>query len=119
MVCWFKISSSGIVSEGGRDSPTLDELQEACGGYVELITLPKTYNQIWTNEEGRIRRLPVNEAATALLWDSALLFAPQIVGPVVMVYTGDNDYEDCYEHIMQYDTSVRYENNENFGEGEE
>ena len=112
MVCWFTISQNGIVSEGGRTAPSLAQLREACGGYVELITLP-SHNHIWVNEDGRLQRLPPNEAATALYWDSGKymnMFTPELVGDVVMVYTGnDVDYQDCYDHIMQYDTSISFE----------
>ena len=109
MVVWFTISQTGIVSEGGSGEPSLTELQEAVGGYIEVITLP-SHNQIWVNEEGRLQRLPVNDAATALLWDAGMMFGQTLVGDVVMVYTGnDVDYQDCYDHIMQYDTSISFE----------
>ena len=38
-----------------------------------------------------------------------MMFGQTLVGDVVMVYTGDVDYQDCYDHIMQYDTSISFE----------
>ena len=108
MVIWFTISQTGIVSEGGSGEPSLTEMQEAVGGFIQVITLP-SHNQIWVNEEGKFQRLPVNDAATALLWDAGMMFGKTLVGNVVMVYTGDVDYQDCYEHVMQYDRSVEFQ----------
>ena len=123
MVCWFTISVSGIVTEGGSSYPSLGELREACeaghskidgrGGTVELLTL-ESHNQMWISEVSRLLKFPVNQAATALYWDanfrSTSFMSTDLRGPVVMVYTGrDVDYQDCYDHIMQYDNSMDYQ----------
>lgn len=58
---------------------TLAELQEAVGGWIELVPWWHTWHaegdepcQVFCNEEGRLRKLPLNEAATAL-WQAELL----------------------------------------------
>ena len=118
MVIWFTISQTGIVSEGGSGEPSLTEMQEAVGGYIQVIPLPSN-NQIWINEDGLSLRLPVNDAATALLWDAGIMFGQTLVGDVVMVYTGDVDYQDCLEHVMQYDKTVEFQDFTKISQGGE
>ena len=43
----------------------LDELQAIVGGYIEIIALPNQYIMV-LNEEGKLKHLPSNAAATAL-----------------------------------------------------
>ena len=44
---------------------TLAEMQEAVGGYIEIIAISKTSYMI-LNEEGKLKGLPVNVLATRL-----------------------------------------------------
>jgi len=60
-------------------APSLDSLQTAVGGYVELVASFDTIRYsgevspcvVFCNEEGKLDGLPVNMIATAL-WDHAL-----------------------------------------------
>lgn len=45
---------------------TLEELQSFVGGSVQMITLPNGL-QIWMNEEGKLKEMPMNVMAT-LIW---------------------------------------------------
>jgi len=47
------------------EMPTLDELQAAVGGYIEIISLGGGYYMI-INEEGKIKDLPANYIATTI-----------------------------------------------------
>lgn len=60
---------------------TLEELQEAVEGYIEIIHLDQ-YNVMVVNEEGKLYRLPKNEKA------SRLAHGEIIVGNV-LVCTGE------------------------------
>ena len=107
MSAWYSIDVKGTVTKRGTDEPTLEELQEVVGGYVELIRLPSG-NQLWVNEEGMLLNLPENHAATALLWDCSPAHVGQrIVGTAVMEYTDkEGDAEEMRNHIHQYDETV-------------
>ena len=59
------------------DSFTLDELQGAVGGYVEVVPMQPAH-LVAMNEDGLLRGLPANAVASALL-------ARQIVGDVVVL----------------------------------
>lgn len=48
--------------------PTLTQLQSLVGGYLEVITLPKS--QLVMNENGRIIGLPLNWEATLYFRDN-------------------------------------------------
>lgn len=64
-------------------------LQEAVGGWVETYTLDENLS-IWFNEEGKIHKLPFNQAATSL-WMKHKGGTDFIVG--VAVFTGGTDDE--------------------------
>jgi hypothetical protein len=59
---------------------TLAQLQEAVGGYIEAI--PGTRGRAYANEEGLLRNLPPNGAAS-------YRFNMRLVGDVVELETGD------------------------------
>lgn len=44
---------------------TLEELQKAVGGYIEIVPIDKEYSLV-VNEEGKLMGLPINEVATRL-----------------------------------------------------
>lgn len=59
-------SSNGTkVTEIDDIEPTLDELQEMVGGYIEIVSLANG-DQMIVNEEGKIKGLPINKKATEL-----------------------------------------------------
>tara|TARA_R100000322_G_C5278861_1_gene149154 strand:- start:15 stop:290 length:276 start_codon:yes stop_codon:yes gene_type:complete len=45
--------------------PSLEEMQEFVGGYIEVVTLPD-FRQMVINEEGKLLNLPINMVATNL-----------------------------------------------------
>jgi len=58
-------------------SPTLEDLQRAVGGYIEILSLgDKMY--LVVNEEGKLQNLHTNEAATMIYGHDI------IVGPAVL-----------------------------------
>lgn len=64
----------------GERPLTLEELQEAVGGYIELVPLDhQGFTQMVVNEEGLIRGLPVNAIATRLIGQDT------IFGDVVLI----------------------------------
>lgn len=80
------------------DAPTLEELQAAVGGYIELVHV--YYRgvpcQMFVDEEGLLKKLPRNVAATELVYESASINAakdrvrfngrvPYIVGDAVIL----------------------------------
>jgi len=84
----------GVITEnGGRyDSPpedgkkyTLEELQKAVGGYIQVVNLGNG-TLLVINEEGKLRGLKENVEATALARDAEALFPNDyIVGPAVHI----------------------------------
>lgn len=81
-----------FVTQGAK--PTLQELQDAVGGYIEMIYLDTT--TLVVNEEGKLRELPINLAATKLLQQYRSIDI--LVGDVVQIdgdlLNGDDDYDD-------------------------
>lgn len=67
-------------------APSLKELQNGVGGYIELVPMFKTFEGepcfVFCNEEGKLNDLPFNEAAT-VAWANA------IGSPINDVLVGD------------------------------
>lgn len=64
---------------------TLKEVQEAVGGYIELIHLNQTHYMV-VNEEGKLDGLEHNRAATVLCYQNqALQNGDFIVGNVAVI----------------------------------
>jgi hypothetical protein len=66
-----------VAPKSGKKKFTLEELQGYVGGYIEAVYLPKRRVMV-VNEEGKLRGLPFNQIATAMVME-----AGQIVGPIV------------------------------------
>lgn len=64
---------------------SLSELQEAVGGYIQLVST-KEGNQMVINEEGKINGLPINAAATKMYQYGQY---DLIVGDVVICKPGE------------------------------
>jgi hypothetical protein len=82
----------GQVSEAElAGPPTLDQLQQGVGGYIEIVPGWNQYQGAWAvmfcNENGKLDRLPPNARANALMSDYFLAH-DRLVGDVVIV-TGD------------------------------
>ena len=61
--------------------PSLEEAQKAVGGYVELVDL-ENLGCLLVDEEGKLKRKPINEQATKLYNQ---LFDGVIVGDVIHI----------------------------------
>jgi hypothetical protein len=72
-----------------RDA-ALKPLQEAVGGWVECVSLPKNGLEMWLNEEGKVMGLLTNYAATKV-WESE--YGPTDVMAGDVVFTGPADDE--------------------------
>ena len=95
-----KITDEGVSTpvkfEG--DKPTLKEMQEIVGGYIQIIPLTRDKSVV-LNEEGKLNQLSVNEQATQLArQESALIEGDCIVGDCLVIdnklLEDDADEED-------------------------
>ena len=73
---------------------TLEALQEAVFGYIETITLVPGRAVMIVNEEGRIRGMAVNPAASAA---SGI----PVVGPALIVGVDGEEFCDVPEEIVR------------------
>ncbi len=63
------MNSATIIRVNGKEEkldhrPSLAEAQQIVGGYIELLSADD--KTLVVNEEGRLKRLPINNKATAL-----------------------------------------------------
>jgi hypothetical protein len=75
---------SVIVYRDGNAPPTLDNLQETVGGYIEIVSIGD--KQMVTNEDGKLAGLNINPEATR--WaqrEGGIGFDDWIVGTVVVL----------------------------------
>ena len=79
---------------------TLEALQEAVFGYIEAITLVPDRAVMIVNEEGRIRGMAVNPAASAV---SGI----PVVGPALIVGVDGDEFTDVPEKVKQI-VKIRY-----------
>jgi hypothetical protein len=76
------IKSDGSISEvkfKGK-KPSLEEMQQAVGGYIEMIPT-KDKRMMVINEEGKMKHLPLNSVATSMV---TLFQGDFIVGDVLI-----------------------------------
>lgn len=72
-----------ISGQGPHGTMTLQQLQEAVGGFIEIVHLKDGHLMV-INEEGKLDQLPPNKEAT-MMWAERWPFLPDIiVGPVVV-----------------------------------
>lgn len=72
------------------DMDDVAAMQALVGGYFEVVVVPGAL--LWVDEDGRSKRLPVNQRATDLVNGVALLAGVRgvpIVGPVVLTGPAD------------------------------
>ncbi|MEG1347348.1 MAG: DUF3846 domain-containing protein [Hafnia sp.] len=87
-----------VLNQGEQsDLNKLEWLQEQVGGYLECFSFhgpvkfgEKTYHAMMLNEDGKLKRLPVNEIATEIALSGGLR-NDVIVGNVVLFATGEID----------------------------
>ena len=88
-----KISTAGakevVELEYGN---VLKDLQEAVGGYIELISLHHFVADLWVNEDGRMHHLAPNPLATKL-WASEAPHAEMLLGDVIVTGPSDDSGE--------------------------
>ena len=86
-----KISTNKPMEILDLDAPagSLKVLQEAVGGYVQVVDLKENLS-LWCNEEGKMLGLPANHFAT-IMWEKRFGKTDVIVGNAV--FTGGTDSE--------------------------
>jgi len=92
------IKASGEVEIKPRETrPTLEEVQKAVDGYVQLMPLKQfggrfkwhgELAQMLVNEDGRSKNLPPNKVATQLLRDFSELWGKDVLLGDVVLLTG-------------------------------
>jgi len=92
------VSASGDIEEI-TSTWTSQEMNEAVGGFFDVVRFGNLRFVAYINDEGKLIDLPENKIATALWYDSGekILLGDYIAGDVVFI--GDVDEEG-------YDTSV-------------
>ena len=80
----YLLKANGTI-EQMKWNPSLREIQEAVGGYIELIPTGNL-GYMYGNEEGKLMGLPVNKAATSMI-----TFDDIVVGDVVVMEEGEED----------------------------
>lgn len=86
MIIWTKFLASGSaygVEPADGKKFTLKEMQDHVGGYIERVSLGGN-DEMWVNEEGLLKGLPLNQKATALVRLRAPGFPGLIVGDVLV-----------------------------------
>ena len=73
----------------------LEELQRAVDGYIETLTLIPDKCVMIVNEEGKLRELEINLAASAVANQT-------IVGPALVVGVDGEEFCDIPEDIARY-----------------
>ncbi|MCS5735062.1 DUF3846 domain-containing protein [Herbiconiux daphne] len=81
----------------------LSSYQAAVGGYIEPVRLEEAKLLIYANEEGKIRRLPVNRRATAIWWLHDRMFreVDELVGDVVLLGRSGNVPKELAELVLR------------------
>jgi len=70
----------------GDDKPTLTQIQEVVGGWIEHVPIIMEGMYMYCNEEGKLKGLPPNWLATNLID-----FDDVICGDVVIMEEGDEE----------------------------
>jgi len=89
----FRPTASGepaeIILREKDQRPSLKELQDMVGGYIQVLPLER-YDDVYVNEEGEREELPVNDNVPAWIgWDG-----PPILGPLVVLLGFDPDNDE-------------------------
>ena len=87
---WATISVDGLF-ETHSGVPTLKEMQNFVGGYVECIGIERPF-MMWLNEEGKLEGQKLNEVASELAF-SHISVSDYIAGNVVITGGADMDGE--------------------------
>lgn len=78
----------------------LSVIQLLCGGYIEIVETVFGGDVVMAvDEEGKIKGLPVNPAATAVL---SPIYEDTICGTAVILSRGEEDLETLPEDFAEY-----------------
>jgi Domain of unknown function (DUF3846) len=94
MARWLKADGTEEQVNAKGELWTLKELQLLVGGFIEAPPWLEPIRMVW-NEEGALHKLPVNDAATAIVRERVqrdgrpLWYLPTIVGDVVLMEDHD------------------------------
>lgn len=83
----YLLKTDGTIEDMGWN-PSLSDIQKAVGGYIEFVPTANV-GYMYVNEEGKLRGLPVNKAATSMI-----AFDDVILGDVVVMGEGEEDEDD-------------------------
>lgn len=99
----LKITAAGAVTI--EEIATLEELQAAVGGYIEIVALSPR-NDLVLNEEGKIYNLPYNHIASVLtvVLNVGLEVGDVVVGDVLV--TGAPDPADEEGNRTDFDPAI-------------
>jgi hypothetical protein len=76
-----------LVKPQGKDETlTLEQMQKAVGGYIEVVPVPGSNTLLIVNEEGWMKNLPVNVNASRIAGQT-------IVGDVILAITYKENYK--------------------------
>jgi hypothetical protein len=81
----LKSNSQAEITDYPTGVDSLKFLQNAVGGYIEFIDLPKQKAVMVVNEEGKLHNLPTNVFATALFYQNYTHLRDFIVGDVAFL----------------------------------
>ncbi|PWJ14637.1 DUF3846 domain-containing protein [Ruminococcus flavefaciens] len=74
---------------------TLDALQAAVLGYIEVVTLVPGQAAMVVNEEGRLHQMPPNILASAIA-------GVKIMGPAIVVGVDDDEFTDVPAEVARH-----------------
>lgn len=85
------LKANGEISEfrSVGEKPTLEEMQKAVGGLIEIVSLRSSIVLV-INEEGKLKGLPVNMPATVMYQDLCHT-EDIIVGDCLLAYSKEID----------------------------
>lgn len=87
----LKITTDGEVVVNDNFSGSLEDVQAAVGGYIEVAPTSIPGVIAYVNEEGKLQQLPINAAATAMLKYPDYDF---VVGDMLLVGAPDENGDD-------------------------
>lgn len=94
---------TGIVIPVDVDEPifrkevhALADYQEVVGGFIQVVELDNPRTSLYMDEEGKLKRLPVNRRASLLMWVHRPIFhgADFVCGPALLIGPSDDDGND-------------------------
>lgn len=88
-----------------RKGPSLEELQAAVGGLVQLVKLDGR-TELWLNEEGKLLALPLNPPATRI-WELYFGATDFVCGPVLVALWPKTRLNAVVQHALDIALKVQ------------